>query len=93
MKRSASVPVSMSSQGLKLIPKHELRKIKKQVAKLRVQGHEIFTDDEIESAGWTLETTKTGGLHIEKEKQKESWNCGLACVQMVLGTLLDVPAP
>jgi len=37
------------------IPKAELKKIKKQVAALRKQGQEIYTDDEIEKAGYTLE--------------------------------------
>ena len=37
------------------IPKSELKKIKKQVAALRKQGQEIYTDDEIEKAGYTLE--------------------------------------
>merc|ERR1719392_257444 len=34
------------------IPKSELKKIKKQVAALRKQGQEIYTDDEIEKAGY-----------------------------------------
>merc|ERR1719240_1891769 len=37
------------------IPKSELKKIKKQVAALRKQGQEIYTDDEVEKAGYTLE--------------------------------------
>merc|ERR1712087_828010 len=37
------------------IPKSELKKIKKQVAALRKQGQEIYTDDEIEKAGYTIE--------------------------------------
>merc|ERR1712060_1027782 len=37
------------------IPKSELKKIKKQVAALRKQGQEIYTDDEIEKAGYTLD--------------------------------------
>merc|ERR1719450_1012598 len=37
------------------IPKSELKKIKKQVAALRKQGQEVYTDDEVEKAGYTLE--------------------------------------
>merc|ERR1719326_273887 len=37
------------------IPKSELKKIKKQVAALRKQGQEIYTDDEIEKAGYTID--------------------------------------
>ena len=80
----------------KLIPKHELRKIKMRVAKLRAQGHEIWTDDEVEAAGWILQDagcpSSGGGVYVQKEKQKDSWDCGLACVQMVLGTLGDIDA-
>merc|ERR1712060_464148 len=36
------------------IPKSELKKIKKQVAALRKQGQEVYTDDELEKEGWTL---------------------------------------
>ena len=77
--------------GGRLIPKHELRKIKQRVAKLRKQGHEIYTDDEVEKDGWVLQHVNpaSSGLHVEKEKQKESWDCGLACTQMVLGVLGD----
>ena len=77
-----------------LIPKHELRKIKQRVAKLRKQGHEdIWTDDEVTSAGWTTEQpmAPVGGLHVGKERQKESWDCGLACASMALGVLGDAP--
>jgi len=73
-----------------LIPKSELRKIKQRVAKLRKQGHDIWTDDEVEAEGWTVDVPTTpAGLHVAKEKQKESWDCGLACVQMVIGVLSD----
>ena len=73
-----------------LIPKSELRKIKQRVAKLRKQGHAIWTDDEVEAEGWTVEVPMTPtGLLVAKEKQKESWDCGLACVQMVIGVLSD----
>merc|ERR1719217_1805316 len=37
------------------IPKSELKKIKKQVAALRKQGQEVYTDEEVEKAGYTLE--------------------------------------
>merc|ERR1712151_1292872 len=36
------------------IPKSELKKIKKQVAALRKNGQEVYTDDEVEKAGYTL---------------------------------------
>lgn len=71
------------------IPKHELRKIKQRVSRLRKQGHEIFTDEEVENDGWVLSPMVRTGLHVGKEKQKENWDCGLACVQMVLGVLGD----
>ena len=86
-----SVPMSMAALS-KVIPKHELRKIKQRVQKLRSQGHEVFTDEEVEKEGWVLEQTavpSSSGLHVMKEKQKENWDCGLACVQMVLSTLGD----
>ena len=73
-----------------LIPKAELRKIKQRVAKLRKQGHEIWTDDEVTAEGWETELDhkpRAGGLHVGKEKQQEEWDCGLACAQMVLGVL------
>ena len=89
--RGTSGPMAMNvkqtaSRGL--IPKSELRKIKQRVAKLRNQGHDIWTDDEVSAAGYTTEVSKSG-LHVEKERQQESWDCGLACVQMVLGVLTD----
>merc|ERR1719217_497163 len=37
------------------IPKSELKKIKKQVAALRKQGQEVYTDEEVEKAGYTLD--------------------------------------
>jgi len=37
------------------IPKSELKKIKKQVAALRKQGQEVYTDEEVEKAGYSLE--------------------------------------
>ena len=92
MRRAASVPASMSSMG-KAIPKHELRKLRHRVAKLRTQGHEIWTDEEVQKEGWLMEPafpSTTGGLHVDNEMQKETWDCGLACVQMVLGTLGDL---
>merc|ERR1711988_237234 len=39
----------------KKIPKSELKKIKKQVAALRKQGQEVYTDEEVEKAGFTME--------------------------------------
>ena len=76
---------------MSLIPKHELRKIKQRVSKLRKQGHEIFTDEEVEKDGWVLDHPPPSlpGLFVSKEKQRESWDCGLACAQMVLGVLGD----
>merc|ERR1719298_328270 len=37
------------------IPKSELKKIKKQVAALRKRGQEVYTDEEVEKAGYTLD--------------------------------------
>merc|ERR1711869_40306 len=37
------------------IPKSELKKIKKRVAALCKQGQEVYTDEEVEKAGYTLE--------------------------------------
>ena len=77
-----------------LIPKGELRKIKSHVAKLRKQGHDIWTDDEVTAEGWvTVESNTPRGLHVAKEKQKETWDCGLACVQMVVGVLGEDAKP
>jgi len=42
-------------EAAKKIPKSELKKIKKQVAALRKQGQEVYTDEEVEKAGYTLE--------------------------------------
>ena len=84
--------VSESGMSRGLIPKSELRKVKQRVAKLRKQGHEIWTDDEVTAEGWVTEESlkpPAGGLHVGKEQQKESWDCGLACVQMVIGVLGD----
>ena len=39
----------------KKIPKSELKKIKKRVADLRKKGQEIWTDEEIEKEGYSLE--------------------------------------
>merc|ERR1712151_203135 len=36
------------------IPKQELKKIKKQVAALRKNGQEVYTDDEVEKAGYSI---------------------------------------
>ena len=77
-----------------IISKVELRKIKVRVAKLRAQGHEVWTDDEVINDGWTTEASVQAcsagfSSHVPKEKQSESWDCGLACAAMVLGTLGD----
>ena len=83
---------SPAKESRGLIPKAELRKIKQRVAKLRKQGHDIWTDDEVASEGWVSEQARKpagGGLLVAKEKQKESWDCGLACAQMVIGVLGD----
>merc|ERR1712166_1666994 len=37
------------------IPKAELKEIKKQVAALRKQGQEVYTDEEVEKAGYTID--------------------------------------
>ena len=42
-------------EAAKKIPKSELKKIKKQVAALRKQGQEVYTDEEVEKTGYTLE--------------------------------------
>ena len=82
---------------MSLIPKHELRKIKQRVAKLRKQGHDILTDEEVEKNGWITDHAAAAqkvGLPVSKERQQESWDCGLACTQMVLGALGDIkPSP
>merc|ERR1712146_279329 len=44
-----------AKQAAKKIPKSELKKIKKQVAALRKQGQEVYTDEEVEKAGYTME--------------------------------------
>jgi len=40
---------------LKKIPKSELKKLKKRVADMRKAGQEVYTDEELESEGWTLD--------------------------------------
>merc|ERR1712146_337040 len=42
-------------QAAKKIPKSELKKIKKRVAEARKKGQDIWTDEEIEKEGYTLE--------------------------------------
>jgi len=42
-------------EAAKKIPKAELKKIKKQVAALRKQGQEVYTDEEVEKAGYTMD--------------------------------------
>ena len=77
-----------SPRAPRVIPKHELRKIKQHVARMRKKGHEIWTDEEVESAGWVLSDAQLArAVHVVKERQQEHWDCGLACAQMVLGTL------
>ncbi|KAL3917566.1 MAG: hypothetical protein SGPRY_006357 [Prymnesium sp.] len=72
---------------LKKVPKAELRKIKQQVSKLRKKGHDVYTDDELLAAGYTLdepEVERGLGAIIKNKRQSKSWDCGLACVEMVL---------
>eukprot|EP00966_Prymnesium_polylepis_P227145 5255768-Prymnesium_polylepis.1 len=79
-----------ANSRLKKIPKSELRKIKQQVAKLRKKGHEIWTDDEVTAAGYTLEEPEMEcglGALVSKTKQSKSWDCGLACAEMALSAL------
>lgn len=71
---------------LKKITKSELRKIKQEVSRLRKKGHEVWTDDEVEKAGYTLdEPVVERGLAaiVRSKKQSKSWDCGLACSEMV----------
>merc|ERR1711988_1443721 len=42
-------------QQAKKIPKSELKKIKKRVADLRKKGQEVWTDEEVEKEGYTME--------------------------------------
>ena len=42
-------------QQLKKIPKSELKKLKKRVAEMRKAGQEVFTDEEVEKEGYTLD--------------------------------------
>lgn len=89
---TASAPAVAQAQK-KVITKAELRKIKIRVAKLRKQGHDdIWTDDEVEKEGYTLGHGTPTGLHVAKKKQEESWDCGVACVQMALGALGHQPS-
>ena len=45
----------IEKQAAKKIPKSELKKIKKRVADMRKAGKEVYTDEEVEKAGYTLE--------------------------------------
>merc|ERR1712166_1639600 len=48
-------PKKFDAFGNKIvIKKAELKKIKKQVAALRKQGQEVYTDEEVEKAGYTI---------------------------------------
>merc|ERR1712087_1024410 len=42
-------------QVAKKIPKSELKKLKKRVAEMRKGGMEVYTDEELEKEGWTLD--------------------------------------
>merc|ERR1712087_827017 len=42
-------------QAAKKIPKSELKKLKKRVAEMRKGGMEVYTDEELEKEGWTLD--------------------------------------
>merc|ERR1712232_1016383 len=42
-------------QVAKKIPKSELKKLKKRVAEMRKGGVEVYTDEELEKEGWTLD--------------------------------------
>ena len=77
---------------LRVISKSELRKIKLRVAKLRKQGHDVWTDDEVEKEGYTVGYGTPSGLHVAKKKQETTWDCGLACTQMALGALGHTPS-
>merc|ERR1712032_1533312 len=41
--------------GNKIETKDELKKLKKRVAEMRKAGQEVYTDDELEKEGWTLD--------------------------------------
>ena len=81
---------------LKKITKAELRKIKQAVSRMRKKGQDVWTDDEVAAAGYTLdEPPREGapppssgmGAVVVKAEQEKNWDCGLACAQMVLLTL------
>jgi len=42
-------------QQVKKIPKSELKKLKKRVAEMRKGGMEVYTDEELEKEGWSLD--------------------------------------
>ena len=86
----------MAPKELRWITKAELRKIKREVAARRKKGEVVWTDDEVEARGFTLEDPSRAvapaaesGISslVSKTAQVKEWDCGLACVQMVLGTL------
>lgn len=77
----------------RLIPKAELRKIKRTVAALRKKGHEVWTDEEVERLGYTLDILVPAvSLAVPKQRQEADWDCGLACAKMALLTLGCPPA-
>ena len=81
-------PPHTSPRRRRFIPKAELRKIKCQVAALRKKGHEVWTDDEVERAGYTLDILAPSvSLAVPKQMQEADWDCGLACAKMALLTL------
>ena len=68
--------------------KHDVRKVKPRVANLPTRANGSWSDEEVQPDDWAR-----NGLLVEKEMQRESWDCGLTCVQMVLGTLGDTRPP
>eukprot|EP00967_Tisochrysis_lutea_P071507 scaffold95058_cov30-Tisochrysis_lutea.AAC.5 len=71
---------------LRQISKPQLRDLKKRVAQLRKKGFDVWTDDELEREGWTLTPPPPSAAELAtpSRAQAADWDCGLACVQMVL---------
>jgi len=83
-------PLDLTPRSLKKIPKADLRKIKQQVARLRKKGLDVWTDDEVAAAGYSLDEPEAGrglGAIVRHKRQSTSSDCGLACTEMVLTAL------
>jgi hypothetical protein len=88
-------PTLRSSRAAAMPPPLQLPKAKQKNIRKKPQAREerpSRDDDEIQDR-WHQEymrpraTQHPAAPRVKKERQRESWDCGVACVQMVLGVL------